>query len=142
MYGYKGVGLNAGNPLFEITASYPQMDKYYGLLSGAGFSLSYAIAGILWGIAADKSNRKMILALACITWSLTTYFTGAVNSFGILILMRFILGIAQGALEPAMYAIMPDYFPSSKITTANSIITAGPYLGAGLSSLSIMIIAK
>ena len=141
MYGYRGVGLDAGNPLYEITASYPQMNKYYGLLSGAGFSLSYAVAGILWGIAADKYNRKLILCLACIGWSLTTYFTGAINGFGVLILMRFLLGIAQGALEPAMYAIMPDYFPSSRITTANSIITAAPYLGAGLSSMSIILIA-
>jgi hypothetical protein len=39
-----------GSKLFEITASYPQLTQYYGLLSGAGFSISFAVAGILWGL--------------------------------------------------------------------------------------------
>lgn len=141
MYGYRGLGINAGSPLLEITSSYPQLTGYYGLLSGAGFSISYAIAGIVWGIAADKYNRKLIVSLACIGWSLTSYFTGAINSFSILVAMRFLLGVTQGALEPGMYSIIPDYFPKSKTTTANSIVSASQYLGAGLSSMSIMIIA-
>ena len=87
-------------------------------------------------------SRKWIAASACIVWSLSSYFTGAVNSFGILVAMRFILGAAQGALEPAMFGIMADYFPKSKITTANSILTAAPYLGAGISSLNVVIIAQ
>lgn len=37
---------------------------------------------------------------------------------------------------------MQDYFPKSKITTANSILTAAPYLGAGISSLNVVLIAK
>lgn len=56
--------------------------------------------------------------------------------------MRFLLGVTQGALEPGMYSIIPDYFPRSKTTTANSIVSASQYLGAGLSSMSIMIIAS
>ena len=56
--------------------------------------------------------------------------------------MRVLLGAAQGALEPVQFGIMQDYFPKSKITTANSILTAAPYLGAGISSLNVVLIAK
>jgi MFS family permease len=70
------------------------LTKYYGFLSGAGFSISFAISGIFWAMAAEKYNRKIIIALACIVWSLSSYFTGSVNSLLILGIMRFILGAA------------------------------------------------
>ncbi len=63
-------------------------------MSGAGFSISFAVCGILWGIAAEKYNRKIMLGLACIAWSLTTYLSGSVNSLLIFGIMRFILGAA------------------------------------------------
>lgn len=126
---------------YSIQAAYPTMNQYYGLLSGAGFSLSYAFFGLLWGQAADKYSRKWIVAMACIGWSLTSIFTGSINSFAVLAIMRFLLGATQAACEPASFSLIADYFPSNKVSTATSILTAAPYLGSGLSSLSVIMIA-
>lgn len=56
--------------------------------------------------------------------------------------MRFLLGATQAACEPAGFSLIADYFPSNKVSTATSIITAAPYLGSGISSLSVIMIAK
>jgi predicted MFS family arabinose efflux permease len=63
-------------------------------LSGAGFSISFSIAGIIWGKYVGKVNRKNLIAMACMGWSLTNIVTGQVNSFTILVIMRALLGVA------------------------------------------------
>jgi MFS family permease len=88
----KGADLAKATSFYELSTFYPNLPKYYGILSGAGFSLSYAFFGLLWGQASDKYNRKWIVALACIGWSLTSIGTGSINSLAVLALMRFILG--------------------------------------------------
>jgi predicted MFS family arabinose efflux permease len=70
------------------------MSKYYGLLGGAGFCLSYSLAGLMWGKKIHQFNRKQLVSLACMAWSMTSIFTGKINSFGVLVVMRVILGIA------------------------------------------------
>jgi MFS family permease len=104
--------------------------------------LSYAFFGLLWGQAVDKKNRKWIVALACIGWSLTSIATGSINSLAVLAVMRFILGATQAACEPASFSLLADLFPSNKVATATSIMTAAPYLGSGISSLSVIMIAQ
>lgn len=144
IYGFVGQGADASKAkaFYEIQSAYPALNQYYGVLSGAGFSLSYAFFGLLWGQAVDTKNRKLIVALACIGWSLTSICTGSINSLAVLALMRFILGATQAACEPASFSLLADYFPSNKVSTATSILTAGPYLGSGLSSLSVIMIAS
>lgn len=56
--------------------------------------------------------------------------------------MRFFLGATQAACMPAGVSLIADYFPSNKVSTATSIFTAAPYLGSGISSLSVIMIAK
>tara|TARA_B110000285_G_C14562362_1_gene354075 strand:- start:67 stop:324 length:258 start_codon:yes stop_codon:yes gene_type:complete len=55
--------------------------------------------------------------------------------------MRLVLGIASSAVEPTMYSLVSDYVPQKRISTVNSLMAAGSYLGAGLSSVCIYIIA-
>ena len=113
---------------------------YYGLLSGVAFSLSYAIAGIFSGIAVDRGNRAKILSLACVIWSLSSVVTGKINSLAVLGIMRITLGFSQSAAEPAMYSLISNYFPAHMISTANSVLMTGCYLGGGFSSLSVNLV--
>jgi len=111
IYGFKGTGIQAGNPHFEIGAAFPEMASQYGLLSGPAFSISYAIAGIFMGLLVDKYNRKNLLAGACIIWGLTQIISGSTSSFAVMIGMRFILGLFVSMVEPAAFSLMGDYFP-------------------------------
>ena len=70
IYGYEGLGLKNNNPIYDIKAAYPNLIKYYGLISGFAFSLSFSIAGIFAGIAIDKGKRIRILSLAVFLHSL------------------------------------------------------------------------
>ena len=90
-YGYKG--LIAGDPFFEISASYPQLEIYYGLLSGAAFTLAHSIASLFAGQFADRNNRKVMPGISCILWSASTVASGVFNSFALLFVLRFVLGM-------------------------------------------------
>ena len=54
LYGFRGQGEKAGSTLYEITASYPQLWKYFGMIIGIGQYLFYSVVGIFIGKAIDK----------------------------------------------------------------------------------------
>lgn len=101
------------NPFYEIATAYPLLQKYYGLISGAGFCVSFSIAGLFWGKLVNHVNRKNLLSLACIVWSMTTIASGYFDSFGVLVLMRVILGSATAATDPTAFSMISDTFKSS-----------------------------
>jgi len=139
MYGYKGEGIKAGNPIYEIYKFYPSLPANYGLLSGPAFSISYAISGILMGLLIKKYNRKMLISLATIIWSLTSIISGTTNSFAVLFLMRFLLGCFVSATEPVGFSLVGDYFPKNMRTTANSIIGTATYIGSASAALILFL---
>ena len=116
------------------------MKDYYGVLSGLAFTGSFAVAGIFAGVISDKVNRKMFIAICCVLWSACTFFTGLINSFGLLFVFRFLLGLFESAFNPCAYSIIADYFPPSHRGTANSILNLGIYFGGALSSLATLLI--
>lgn len=113
---------------------YPEMSKYYGLLSGPTFSISYAVAGIFMGMLISKYNRKTLLTGACIIWSLSSIVSGTTSNFAVLFAMRFILGAFVSVTEPVGFSMIGDYFPRSLRTTAASVLGAGTYLGSAASA--------
>jgi MFS family permease len=105
-----------------MKSSYLNLGKYYGILSGVASSLSYAVAGLLWAIAAEKYNRKYLITMSCIIYSSCSFFSGQINSLFVFALMRFFKGAAISASSPVIYSMVNDYFPKEKITTANSLL--------------------
>jgi MFS family permease len=140
LYGFRGTGENFGNKFYEMASSFEGMTKYYGLLSGAGFSLTFSIAGVFWGIFNQKISRKAILSCACIVWSLTNIITGSTNSLLVLAMMRAILGMAQAAYEPTAYSLVADQFSKKDLPKANSAVIGAMFLGGGLCALNILLI--
>ena len=119
------------------------MSKYYGLLGGVAYSLSFSIAGIFAANKIDKSNnRSKILGITCILWSLSSILTGSINSLLVLAVCRVMLGIAQSAAEPTMYSLMSDYFPAKRQASVNGALEAATYVGTACSSLFVLITAK
>lgn len=143
LYGYQAPVAGLHPPSFySIPSEYPAMKGLYGLLSGPAFSISNGIAGLYFGKIADKSNRSRLLAFAAIAWSLTSIATGSVNSFAVMCIMRFGLGVFQAATEPLIFSLIADTIPKKKLPTANSLIKAAPYAGSAISSLLILMIPK
>ncbi len=90
-------------------------------MAGLGFTFSYSIAGLFAGQLVDKYNRKYLLGLGCLLWSLTSFIQGSTQSFAIFFGMRIILGILQAIGMPATITLISDYFPPERRTTATSI---------------------
>jgi MFS family permease len=102
--------------------------------------VSFSVAGLFWGNLVNKLNRKNLISLACIVWSLTSLATGWFNSFGILVLMRIILGSAMAATDPFAFSMINDMFKPSQKGMANTVWTAAPFVGGGMSAFSVVAI--
>lgn len=94
------------------------------------------------GILSGSMNRKVLLGIACIMWSSTTFLAGTVNSFLFFCFMRFCLGGFESACNPASYALIADYFSPKYRSTANAIETSGSYVGGGIASIGVILIKK
>lgn len=141
-YGYTGLGEQAGNVVYEISAAYPQLKQYFGLLTGLAYTLPFASFGLVVGGLTDTANRKIALSIVIACAAATMGLTGFCNSFLILALMRVVHGMVNSASNPFSFSLVTDYFPPDKRATANSIIHSGQYIGSALGSISILLIQK
>lgn len=107
-------------------------DTEIGLLVGFGFVLFYTILGVPFGAAADRTNRRNLIVLGLVGWSLATAGSGLVASFGGLLLMRALVGVGEATLSPAALSTIADRFPPDKLGFAISIYSSGVVLGGGL----------
>jgi MFS family permease len=144
--GWKGdIGsYQAGDPKFEISSEFPEWNKSYGygILSGLAFTLSYAVCGIFGGIASDACNRKILMSVAAVCWSVCTLLSGLIRNFWLLYVFRFMLGVFQSAFAPCAYGIIADYFHPEHRGFANSIYNLGIYFGGALASISLLFISN
>jgi len=86
-------------------------------------------------------NRKVMLSIACIGWSLSTITSGFANNVWVLLISRLGLGIFQSGCGAPAYSLIADYFPPERRTFANSIYNLGIYIGQSFSSLTIILIS-
>jgi MFS family permease len=104
-------------------------DTQLGLLSGFTFAIFYVTMGIPIARSADKRNRRNILTVSLSIWSLMTFFSGLARNFLQLLLARIGVGIGEAGGSPPAHAMISDYFPPKKRSTALSIYSSGIYLG-------------
>lgn len=108
-------------------------DAQLGFLYGTAFAIFYAILGIPLGKLADSWLRGRLMAIGLALWSVMTVLSGFSQSYAMLALARIGVGIGEASASPAAYSMLGDYFPPKKRALANSIYSAGLYVGMGLS---------
>ena len=118
------------------------MESYYGALVGLCFTLPYAVSGLYAGSLTRRGNRKWMLLGVIGVMSLMQIGTGALNSFAVLALFRFLHGAISSSVNPMCYSLVSDYFPPDKRTTANSILSSANFVGIALSSMTILLIKE
>lgn len=102
-----------------------------GILLGS-FSLTYALMQLLAGPAIDRWNVNWLYAAGFLIWSTATGLTGLVNSFGMMLCLRLVLGAGESVAYPAYSKIIAAVFPESLRGTANALIDAGSKVGPAL----------
>ncbi|HSN71950.1 MAG TPA: MFS transporter [Steroidobacteraceae bacterium] len=115
-----------------IKADLGLSDTQFSLLRGLAFAIFYTVLGIPFGIWADHSNRRNIIAIGIAFWSLMTALCGFARTFGQLFLARVGVGIGEAALTPAAYSMIADYFPPEKRGRALGVYAMGVFIGIGL----------
>lgn len=104
-------------------------DTEISLLYGFSFTLFYISAGIPMAYVADRSNRRNIVILSILVWSLATSLCGLARSFAALFAARIGVGAGEGGLTPASFSMLSDLFPREKLPIALSVNQAGIYIG-------------
>jgi len=111
-------------------------DTQIGLLQGLAFAVFYSILGIPFGLAADRVNRRNLIAAGVLVWSLMTSLGSVARSFVTLAVARMGVGLGEAALAPAAFSMIADYFPKERLSSALSVYAMGVQLGAGLALIA------
>ncbi len=108
-------------------------DVQIGLLNGFSFVLLYAFAGFFMGWLVDQYKRRLIIFAGVAVWSISCIGCGLATSFSSLFLTRIGVGMAEATLIPAVYSMLRDLFPPTRLALANAIFIMGGSLGIGIS---------
>lgn len=104
-------------------------DSELGLLSGAGFAIFHAIAGLPIARLADRRSRVNIISVCLILWSGLTALSGFAQTFFHLLFARVGVGIGEAGGTPPSHALITDYFPMGRRAAAIGIHAAGVPVG-------------
>ena len=110
-------------------------DSQIALLGGAAFSIFYAIMALPIGYAVDRYKRTKVLGTGIFLWSLMTVLAGLANSFGKLFGARIGVAVGEAVMAPISVSLVSDSFPENKQGKPMGIITAGVYIGIGITLL-------
>jgi len=113
-------------------------DSQLGILFAAFFS-TYTAMQFVIGWLVDRFDANRILAVGFLLWSLATAATGVTRGYGLLLAMRFILGVGESVALPCGSKILAEHLPehrrgfaSGTLMSALRIGNAVGTLGAGL----------
>ncbi len=106
-------------------------DSEISLLYGT-FAVSYALAAVPLGRIADSYNRKWLITIGMVVWSIMSVISGVTRQFTLVFLARVGLGMGEAVLPPATNSIAGDLFPREKIPLALSVFQTGAIMGTAI----------
>jgi MFS family permease len=110
-------------------------DTQISLLLGTAFAVIYGVAGIPFGMLADRISRRNLIFFAVVVWSIGTVACGYSQTFGQLFAARIVVGLGESVLSPAAISLISDYFPPSRRGMAVGCFLSGIAVGIGASIL-------
>ena len=91
----------------------------------SSFFWTYAAFQIVSGWLVDRVGGRWVLAGGFCIWSVTTAATGVVHGFGMLLLLRLLLGMGESVAYPCYSKILASRFAECQRGLANSLIEIG-----------------
>ena len=103
-------------------------------LAGGIFFIGYMFLQIPGGYLAERWSAKKFVGIMVLIWGLLAFASGLVQNFTELLIVRFLLGVAEGGIWPAILVLISHWFPARERARAygfwmmniaiSSIITA------------------
>ncbi|MBS0359269.1 MAG: MFS transporter [Proteobacteria bacterium] len=116
-------------------------DASFGFIA-SGFGIGYLVMTIGGGILVDRFGAGRVWTFAAILWSVVSIFMGLAAGFTTLMLLRILLGVAEGPAFPALSRAIADWLPSHERATAFGIglcaVPLASVIGAPLISSLIL----
>jgi ACS family glucarate transporter-like MFS transporter len=104
-------------------------DQAMGAVFSA-FALGYALAQTPSGWFADRFGPRLMLTGVVVLWSLLTALTGWVQSLAVMLLVRFLFGLAEAGAFPGAARAIYNWLPPSERGRANGIMFSASRWGA------------
>lgn len=112
----------------DLRAAFGLSDRELGLL-GTGFMAAHALLTVPLGWAADRMDRRRVLALGAAVWSAAGLAAMAAQGMGSLLAARMIAGAGTAACVPVANALLCDVFPPERKARTVSIFNLGLFVG-------------
>ncbi len=90
-----------------------------GLAAGI-FFVGYLFLQVPGGQLAEKGYAKVFITICILAWSVISILTGFVQNAMQLLIVRFLLGVVEGGVWPAVLVIISHWFPQEERGRANS----------------------
>ncbi len=112
----------------------------------AAFNYSYAFFQLPGGVWGGRLGSRLSLTTIAIAWTAITLLTGllpglagtsTVAIFGTLMGLRFLMGVVQAPLFPAMAGTVEAWFPVSRWAFPNAASNSGLNLGAAATTILV-----
>lgn len=94
-------------------------------LLGALFFLGYFCFQVPGGIYAEKHSAKRLIFWSLILWGALAAVTGMVHNVALLAAIRFLLGVAESVVMPAMLIFLSHWFTRAERSKANTFLFLG-----------------
>ncbi|MBL9214186.1 MAG: MFS transporter [Opitutaceae bacterium] len=94
-------------------------------LIGALFFLGYFLFQIPGAIYAQRRSVKRLIFASLVLWGLASTATGLVSSVAGLVVVRFVLGVVEAAVFPAMLIYVGSWFTRAERSRANTLLLLG-----------------
>jgi MFS family permease len=110
----------------NIAMALPQMSRQLGLdPREAGQALGiffwgYLLFQVPGGYLAQRWSAKWVVAILMSLWGAASILTGFVRTVPELWVMRFLLGLTEGGVWPAVLVLIAHWFPRAELARANA----------------------
>ncbi|HDS1737205.1 MULTISPECIES: MFS transporter [Pseudomonas] len=94
-------------------------------LLGALFFLGYFFFQVPGAIYAEKRSVKKLIFVSLILWGGLATLTGMISNVYLLIAIRFLLGVVEAAVMPAMLVYLCHWFTRAERSRANTFLILG-----------------
>lgn len=124
-----------------IATAIPFIAKDFGLsplgMGGvlSAFFIGYALMQLPGGILADRFGPRRVMTAAILGWSVFTAFTGLVPGLMLLLAVRVLFGLSEGAFPPSASKTIALWFPPGEVGRANGFQMAAVQVGAAVAPL-------
>jgi sugar phosphate permease len=90
-------------------------------IAGGIFFIGYLFLQIPGGHLAERWSAKKFVGIMILVWGVFAVLSGFVTSYWELVVVRFLLGIAEGGIWPAILVLISHWFPMSERARAYGV---------------------